>query len=561
VQAALGGGVEPKRSYPLAARVDAIASALRGCIESAPDDLPGIVKSRLEKALRTLERDEVQIAVAGLFKAGKSTFINRLAKWDILPTGGLPETGAPGILRRRKPGGVRVKRRSGEILEISPDQAEVSKHTSLYDKDGRRRHNGEIADWVEIDAPRLSLPRHVSLIDLPGLRDTADMDEVALEMALEADVILWVFRSEPAFSEQDTSFLQFLISVCGAHVLQLVLNVFTPDEERRRWRSFFERSLPTHHSALSRVAPALGLESEAVDRLLVVDAKRFRRRLFGTDFGAREVRRFLRQVARRGSDSVKRARFFRVGTAAEFAAAWLSAPLEDAAAQYREQDALYRAYEARLVHRKALTEKLDAALTDAFKGLEAEFKQAGHDAARKVELMAFRTGENVAKGLIEQSALIIRDRALRLAVACQAISSDTECIPLSAASSEVIERSFSLFHSGEDIRERIYDGIARNVGEVRLEKPKLSLSRIGSWIQGGDNEVAASKRRAQSELNRRAANLAGLMNQRKTEVAKILRQVIQLIQIEHIDRPSPVRWESLKEFERRLDRLQEALSG
>lgn len=561
MQAELGGGVEPKRSYPLAARVDAIASALRGCIESAPDDLPAIVKSRLEKALRTLERDEVQIAVAGLFKAGKSTFINRLAKWDILPTGGLPETGAPGTLRRRKPGGVRVKRPSGEVVPISPDQAEVSKHTSLYDKDGRRRHNGEIADWVEIDAPRLSLPRHVSLIDLPGLRDTADMDEIALEMALEADVILWVFRSEPAFSEQDTSFLQFLISVCGAHVLQLVLNVFTPDEERKRWRSFLERSLPTHQSALSRVAPALGIESKTVDRLVVVDAKRFRHRFFGTDYGAREVRRFLKQVARRGSDSVKRARFFRVRTAAEFAAAWLSAPLEDAAVQYREQDALYQAYEARLVHRKALTEKVDAALNEAFKGLEAELKQAGHDAARQVDFLTFRTGEDVAKGLIEQSALIVRDRASRLAIACQAIASDTECLPLSAASSEVIESAFALFQSGQDIRERIYDGIARNVGEVRLEKPKLSLSRIGSWIQGGDNEVAASKRRAQSELDRRAAKLAGSMNQRKTEVTKIVRQVIQFSKIEQIDQPSPVRWESLKNFEQLIDRLQEALSS
>ena len=100
MEGALEDSVELKRFYSVSASIDATASALRGCIESAPADVPAIVKSRLEKALRTLERDEVQVAVAGLFKAGKSTLVNRLAKWDILPTGGLPETGAPGTLRR-----------------------------------------------------------------------------------------------------------------------------------------------------------------------------------------------------------------------------------------------------------------------------------------------------------------------------------------------------------------------------------------------------------------------------------------------------------------------------
>ena len=81
------------------ARIEAVARAARVFLELLPAGCPEELRELVVFTLRTLEREEAHIAVAGLFKAGKSTLINRLARWDILPSGDLPETGAPALLR------------------------------------------------------------------------------------------------------------------------------------------------------------------------------------------------------------------------------------------------------------------------------------------------------------------------------------------------------------------------------------------------------------------------------------------------------------------------------
>ena len=127
---------------------------------------------------------------------------------------------------------VKVYDRQGKGTEIASHPHAIAEHTSLYDRTGVRRPVEALASHVEIQAPRLRLNERTVLIDLPGLRDTREMDAVALGMATEADLILWVFRSEPAFSEQDAEFLSILVSTCGPHVVRLLINVICPNTIR-----------------------------------------------------------------------------------------------------------------------------------------------------------------------------------------------------------------------------------------------------------------------------------------------------------------------------------------
>src|SRR2546425_9621284 len=59
------------------------------------------------------------VACVGQFKRGKSTLLNALIGEPILPSGVVPVTAVPTILRFRESQGARVRLRSGEWTDIA----------------------------------------------------------------------------------------------------------------------------------------------------------------------------------------------------------------------------------------------------------------------------------------------------------------------------------------------------------------------------------------------------------------------------------------------------------
>lgn len=540
--------VSPSSQISISARADILATALGACLKEAPSDLPAVLRDRLKTSLQTLEREEIHIAVAGLFKAGKSTLINRLAGWNILPTGSLPETGAPALLRSCSPASVRVKYRGRDLLSINPASEVISSYSSLYTDDGSRKPLDQIAEWVEIDAPRLKLAKRIVIIDLPGLRDTADMDEIALEYALQADIILWVFRSEPAFSEQDTAFLDFLLSVCGPHVLQLVLNAFATDEDPKNWRVRRKTSLNAQRESLYRSASILDIPAAVVDKMLIVDARRFKRSFWGAGNGARDIDRFLKSVGKLSSEKVKRSRFTRIAKSVEHTQAWLMEPLEEAEQNYRQASDAYAVYSTRLTHRDSLMSQLNGLVERAFFGLDEEIKEAASSAARRARADTFEPGKIISGPLIEQATLSVCSRASALAANCIALAQDEEFVGLPTNASEQICEMFAIDNASGEPFQRVADSINAAVQTVRFDQPELSWGRIGSWFKGKDSEVESSRTRAEVSLNRQAKSLSESVQQRRHAVSNLVRSLLKLRPVEEVAMPDRSRLSSLEQF-------------
>lgn len=535
-------------SSTIVTTVEAVARALSALESAMPQDVPPALRDRLAAAKSALLRDEISIVVSGLFKAGKSTLINRLARWEILPSGGFPETGAPAILTRRKPRAVRARSRSGEVLNIAAETAAIAAQTSLYDKDGARRPASALASEIEIDAPKLQLGARARLIDLPGLRDTEEMDRVALKVAAEADLVLWVFRSEPAFSEQDTEFLSFLVQTSGPHVVQLVLNVFGASDKdaKTSWRDFLKTKLAAHRAGLRRSAESIGLTEGHVERLCVVDARRLRRDLLGVTFGGRQLFKLLAAASKRSDLVVRRARLPRVASAIGVAQAWLSLSLDDADQELTAAKKRWETYQARLAQRKRIEDGISAAVTAAFVGLDRELASAAQAAGAGISPSGFEPGASVQGPLEQQAATILTARASRLAATAATLAADSEVRQFPLDGTSIIIGSFmDAPGRGGAKLEELASAAEAAIAHVALPKPKWSWGRVGSFFKGEDKGVDDAISEARAGLRNAATSAAREFLGRKSKVDASLRSILQFVPIEDVAKPDPSRVESL----------------
>jgi Dynamin family len=517
------------------AKVEPVYQTARDCLDAMPPDVPVALGARLERAIAVLVRDEIFIAIAGLFKVGKSTLINRVADWEILPSGDLPETGAPAFLRRRKPRAVTVHHRDGGSRTISPDAQSISVETSLYESDGSRRSLDRLAKCVEIDAPRLRCGSRVVLIDLPGLRDTSEMDDVALETALESDLLLWIFRSEPAFSEQDVEFLSLLASAAGSHTIQLALNVISGESDR--WAEFLTTRLAGHRAGITRYLDSMGLGSHHLDGLIVFDARRIRYRrfgnFFGETFGGSQLFRVLKTLSNSDDEKVRLGRLTRVKSAIDEYRSWLGPTIEEAARVYREQQTKCSAYQQRLARRKKLESELSRNVNAAFDGLESEMGKVGDSAALRVSAFGYTAFESVGEPLSAGARTAVVTRARALVASIATLTANEEAVPMDPSANDAIVRAFAF---GDGVRvmcgeEAIQKGITGEVGYIYTPKPKMSLGRVFSWLKGQDTGVDDAVAEIRAELRSKALAIAVRTRGQRTSVQVAAAKAFQLVPI------------------------------
>lgn len=553
---------DSSRPISVKAPVETVARAAFACLDAMRDLAPPALVERLSKAKTTLERKESAVVVAGLFKAGKSTLINRIARWDILPSGDLPETGAPAILRKGRRRNVRVADRSGAQREITAAAEEVARQTSLYARDGQRRDSVDLASRVDIEAPKLRLPKGMSLIDLPGLRDTAEMDAVALDIAMEADLILWVFRSEPAFSEQDAEFLAFLVSVCGPHAVQLVLNVINRGEAPEAfWKSFQGGPLASHRTALRKQAPEIGLTQGHVDALVVVDASRMKKPLFGHGYGGRQFFKTLATASGRSAAQVKRARYVRMALAVEACRGWLAPTLAQVQTDYDAAEAKWNTYQARLSHRKALSERAAKASDAALSGLSSELSKAADTAASRLTRTNFKPALDITSWFSEPAATIVAARASGLVASLTSLCSDAEALPIATETSDDVIAAFAESPSGGDAIVALKAAIEGQVNDISTPKPKWSFGRVASFFKGEDKGVEEAISDTRSSFSSAARALSRSVEARQSKVKQAAASAVRLKPIDVVERPNPADLNRLRAIDAKLTALENCLCG
>jgi predicted GTPase len=103
------------------------------------------------------------VACVGQFKRGKSTLLNALIGEPILPSGVVPVTAVPTILRFGERLGARVRLRSGEWTEIAI--ADIEEYVSEV----RNPQNSKRVAALEVFVPSPLLAEGMCFVDTPGL--------------------------------------------------------------------------------------------------------------------------------------------------------------------------------------------------------------------------------------------------------------------------------------------------------------------------------------------------------------------------------------------------------
>lgn len=205
------------------------------------------------------------LACIGQFKRGKSTLINALIDEPLLPSGFIPVTTVPTVVRFGEKRAARIRRQSGQWHEIP--LAELSRYVS-------EEHNPENSlgiAGVEVFVPAPLLNDGMCLVDTPGLGSVFAGNTASTEDFLpRIDAGLVVMGADPPLAGEELK----LVEAVGRQVrdLILVLNKAdrTTDAERAAaadfTRKLVEKRLQTVAGPVYQVSALERLESRGPER-------------------------------------------------------------------------------------------------------------------------------------------------------------------------------------------------------------------------------------------------------------------------------------------------------
>lgn len=162
------------------------------------------------EALRDrLETGSFRLAVLGQFKRGKSSLLNALLGESLLPTGVLPVTALPTILRYGAERRVRVSFLDGRDEDHSGPTDILAKILLRYVTEDENPTNRFGVTRVEVEHPSELLAKGVEIIDTPGIGSTVlHNTRTARDMLPACDGALFVLSPDPPITEVEVQFLR-----------------------------------------------------------------------------------------------------------------------------------------------------------------------------------------------------------------------------------------------------------------------------------------------------------------------------------------------------------------
>lgn len=146
----------------------------------------------------------VRIAIVGEFNAGKSTFVNALLGMDVAPTGILPTTAVPHVLKYGPDPIARVRLKGSGARTVAPERL----------KSVLAESSGNVSE-VEVEVPFSYLQR-VEIVDTPGFNapDPAHA-KAAMDSLVEGpgvDVAIWLFDVGQPLKTSERRVLEAILS-------------------------------------------------------------------------------------------------------------------------------------------------------------------------------------------------------------------------------------------------------------------------------------------------------------------------------------------------------------
>ncbi len=230
------------------------------------------------------------VACVGQFKRGKSTVLNALLGDSVLPTGVVPITAVPTVVRFGKIRSARVRFHGGNWLDVRPEELQQ------YVSEEHNPENAKAVAGVEVFVPSPLLATGMCFVDTPGLGSVFAGNTAATQAFLpHIDAALVVVGADPPIAGEELS----LVEEVGRQVREVlvVLNKAdrTSDAERKIAASFTRKVLE------KRIGRPIGPIHE------VSGAERIEKRGPERDWGA-FVEALKGMVVESGRDIVRHAR-------------------------------------------------------------------------------------------------------------------------------------------------------------------------------------------------------------------------------------------------------------
>ena len=196
------------------------------------------VKEEAEALAQRVTEGRFYVACIGQFKRGKSTLLNALLSDRILPTGVLPLTTVPTIVRYGTARRARVRFSGGTWTDIAPEDL------AQYVSEELNPENKKGVVGVEVFSPSSLLADGMCFVDTPGLGSVFAGNTAATHAFVpHIDAAIVIVGADPPIAGEELS----LASDIGKQVRNLLVAMNkadrTSDQEREIAKSFTKKML------------------------------------------------------------------------------------------------------------------------------------------------------------------------------------------------------------------------------------------------------------------------------------------------------------------------------
>jgi hypothetical protein len=165
-------------------------------------------RDRMAGLAARLDEGRFHLAVLGQFKRGKSSLLNALLGEPLLPTGILPLTAVPTVLRYGPERRVWVTGFDGRVTDVAGTVEEVAKVLRRFVTEEGNPGNRLGVDRVAVEHPGPFLAKGVEIIDTPGIGSTLlHNTETTRKLLPQCDAALFVVSPDPPITEVEVEFL------------------------------------------------------------------------------------------------------------------------------------------------------------------------------------------------------------------------------------------------------------------------------------------------------------------------------------------------------------------
>ncbi len=212
-----------------------ILARLLLALDLPQDDMPAEARDLLRPLLDLrplLQRPTRQITVLGTFKTGKSSLLNALLGEDVLPARVLRATGAVTRLRYAPCPACTLVRQQPDGTHRSEPLAfdERARHILLSLEN---EHSAPDLHEIVIQHPAVPLPPAWSLVDTPGLGDTAELTARSQQELLQTDLLVLVLSAYQLFSQHERDVLRHASRLLNGNIVCVVnqIDLIAPAEQ------------------------------------------------------------------------------------------------------------------------------------------------------------------------------------------------------------------------------------------------------------------------------------------------------------------------------------------